>query len=148
MTVDPNSANGPDRGHRARPHTADVILEAWGPDLAVCCEEAATALLAVCLDPAVGGRVGRRRSHVMAGTAESLLLAVLDEVIFVLDTSIAVPVRVEVQRASDNGLDVHLEMAPRDSVAVTGPAPKAIAVGSLSIYDDESGARCSFLVDV
>ena len=33
------------RGHRNLPHTADVIIEAWGPDLAACAEEAVAALI-------------------------------------------------------------------------------------------------------
>lgn len=39
-----------ERGHRSVAHTADVILEAWGRDLAACCEEATAALTEVYLD--------------------------------------------------------------------------------------------------
>jgi SHS2 domain-containing protein len=35
----------PARGHRSLPHTADVIIDAWGPDQAACYEEAVAALV-------------------------------------------------------------------------------------------------------
>jgi hypothetical protein len=38
------------RGHRVLPHTADVIVEAWGPDLVSCCEEAVAGLAALYVD--------------------------------------------------------------------------------------------------
>jgi SHS2 domain-containing protein len=48
------------RGHRTLPHTADVILEAWGPDLATCCEEAVAALVETYADSQSATVVGER----------------------------------------------------------------------------------------
>ena len=70
------------RGHRALPHTADVILEAWGPDFASCCEEAVAALADVYVDAGRADAVEQRSVHLGPGSEESLLLEVLEEVIF------------------------------------------------------------------
>lgn len=82
------------------------------------------------------------------GRAEDLLLALLDEVIFVLDTSVNVPVAARVQAAEGDGLVVELELAPPDAVEPTGAVPKAISRSGLLFEVTPSGARCAFLVDV
>ena len=57
MAADPIS------GHRLHPHTADVIVEAGGPDDLACAQEAARALIEICVsgepDPEAGLRVSR-----------------------------------------------------------------------------------------
>jgi SHS2 domain-containing protein len=136
------------RGHRALPHTADVILEAWAPDLATCCEEAVAALVAVYVD-AGGARVAERRQvHVPPGSGESLLLAVLDEVIFTLDTAEDVPVGAAVRAADDGGLDLTLILADPQAVTPTGSVPKAVSRSELEVDSQADRVRCRFLVDV
>jgi SHS2 domain-containing protein len=135
------------RGHRALPHTADVILEAWGPDLASCCEEAVSALTEVCVDAGTAGVVDRRRFHARPGSPESLVLDVLEEVIFTLDTAEAVPVRAVVAVAGDGGLDVDLVLAAREDVTATGAVPKAVS-RSLELEARPGTVVCRFLVDV
>lgn len=136
-------------GHRVvLPHTADVILEAWGPDLASCCEEAVAALADVYVDAGTADIVERRQLHVRPGSDDSLLLGVLEEVIFTLDTSEAVPVRAEVSAAGDGGFDLVLVLADPEVVTAAGAAPKAVSRSELEV-DSRSGiVRCRFLVDV
>lgn len=136
-----------DRGHGVLPHTADVILEAWGPDLASCCEEAVAALADVYVD-GWADAVEHRSVHLGAGSEESLLLELLDEVIFTLDTAEAVPVRAEVTLADDAGLDVVLSLANRRAVTPTGSVPKAVSRSELVVDARATGVRCRFLVDV
>jgi SHS2 domain-containing protein len=136
------------RGHRVVSHTADVILEAWGPDLAVCCEEAVAALAATYVETAGAGVVGRRRVHLAPAPEESLLLAVLEELIFTLDTAEAVPVRAEVGRAADGGLDVVLVLVERNRVTGTGAVPKAVSRSELVVESGPGRTSCRFLVDV
>jgi SHS2 domain-containing protein len=137
-----------ERGHRVLPHTADVILEAWGPDFASCCEEAVAALADVYVDAGRADTVERRQVHLGAGSEESLLLEVLEEVIFTLDTADAVPVRAEVRVADDAGLDVVLSLAERRTVTPTGSVPKAVSRSELVVDSQATGVRCRFLVDV
>ena len=147
-----------DRGHRVEPHTADVILHAWGPDFPACCEEAAMALLAICVDvsdaddaadpadasanaPAIRVRIG-------PGAVDSMLLDLLDELVFVLDTESTVPRRIRVDRDPGGGLVADLEMVDRAFVEVIGSAPKAVSRSELTVEEGVDGVRCSFLVDV
>lgn len=137
------------RGHRTVPHTADVILEAWGPDASSCCEEAVAALATVYVEPGDHPVAETHGLRLAPGRAEDLLLALLDEVIFVLDTSVNVPVAARVQvAAEEEGLEVELELAPPDAVEPTGAVPKAISRSGLLFDVTPSGARCAFLVDV
>jgi protein archease len=138
-----------ERGHREWSHTADVILEAWGPDLVSCCEEACAALVATfaAIDDAVPV-VSEHSVHLSAGSPESLLLAVLEEVIFVLDTADAVPIGATVRPAPDGGLDVVLSMAERAAVEGTGAVPKAVSRSALRVDEAPGRVRCRFLVDV
>lgn len=136
------------RGHNLLPHTADVIVEAWGPDFAACCEEAVAALADVYVDAGRADTVEQRKVHLGAGSEESLLLDVLEEVIFTLDTAEAVPVRADVSVADDAGLDVVLALADRRAVTPTGSVPKAVSRSELTVDSQAAGVRCRFLVDV
>jgi SHS2 domain-containing protein len=136
------------RGHRSLPHTADVILQSWGPDVAACCEEAVAGLVALYVDAPGGAIVETRTRHLRPDAADAMLMELLEEVIFTLDTAQTVPVRAQVREAADGGLDVVLELAARGSVEPTGAVPKAISRSGLRFEVDQRGARCSFLVDV
>ena len=130
------------------PHTADVILEAWGPDFAACCEEAAAALVELYVAPGAAPEVTTRVVHLHAGPAEELLIALLEEVIFTLDTADVVPVGAGVTSSADHGLDVVLQLAERRAVAPTGAVPKAVSRSELKVLPRAHGVRCRFLVDV
>lgn len=134
-------------GHRTLPHTADVILEAWGPDVSSCCEQAVAALVDTYVAAGGGAVVAERRFRVAPGPAEDAVLAVLDEVIFVLDTADAVPVAAEV-RPGGGGLDVVLRLADRGSVEPTGAVPKAVSRSGLAVDAAPGRVSCRFLVDV
>ncbi len=136
------------RGHRVVPHTADVILEAWAPDLAACCEEAVAALASLYVDTAGGEEVDRRSLHLAPGRDDDMLLDVLEAAIFTLDTAEGVPVRAEIGVASDSGLDVALVLADPATVAATGAVPKAVSRSELAVAAGPGGVRCRFLVDV
>lgn len=136
------------RGHRIVAHTADLILEAWGPDFASCCEEAIDALVSSFLQARRAHVLGHASVHLPSGADDALLLGVLEEVIFVLDTDVRVPIGAEVEVAGDGGLDVTLALTDRGSVRVTGASPKAISRSELAVERGLDGVRCRFLVDV
>ena len=130
------------------PHTADVILQAWGPDLASCCEEAVAALLAICLNGSEAAVAGQLEFTVPAGPADAMLLDLLDEVIYVLDTEPKVPIRAEATAQSDGAMKVELQLADREAVESTGSGPKAVSRSELSVENRPGQTHCSFLVDV
>lgn len=136
-------------------HTADVILQAWGPDLASCCEEAVAALVATFVaavpeDMAVvpEGMAAEHRAHLAAASPETLLLAILDEVIFTLDTAEAVPVAAQVRDDGRGGLDVVLRLADRRGLEPTGAVPKAVSRSELQVDVEPARVFCRFLVDL
>lgn len=107
------------------------------------------ALVTVYLEPRDHGMTETRNLRLARGRVEDLLLALLDEVIFVLDTSVNVPVAARVESTAEpGGLDVEIELAPPDAVEPTGAVPKAISRSGLVFDVTPSGARCTFLVDV
>ena len=138
----------PDHGHRTIAHTADVIIEAWAVDFEACCREAVVGLIQSCVDASTASPCGTHRFTVRPDSPDVVLLHVLDEVIFVLDTEMAVPVGADVLAAPDGGLEVELTMAERHTVTPTGSAPKAVSLSGLTVVEEDGRVRCSFLVDV
>jgi SHS2 domain-containing protein len=142
------SVAGSSRGHCQLSHTADVILEAWGDDLASCLEEAVAALVDLYVDPSEADVVERRPVRVQPGPDQSLVVDVLDEVVFTLDTADGVPIGAEVSTASDGGLDVVLILADPGTVTATGAVPKAVSRSELQVDLRAGVVRCRVLVDV
>lgn len=137
-----------DHGHRTIPHTADVIIESWAADFETCCREAVVGLIEVCVDGS-RARVCDRRPFVVApDSPDAMLLEVLEEVIFVLDTDPAVPVAAAVVPGPGGGLEVELTLAERHTVRPTGSAPKAVSRSGLTVVEEDGRFRCSFLIDV
>jgi SHS2 domain-containing protein len=128
-----------------------VIIEAWGPDLAACVEEAIAALISICVDARSASIEHTRSVRIGPGSYESVLLAALDEVIFTFDTSPDVPVGADVFLRGgdvDAHLDLELDLAAPSSVEHTGAGPKAISRSGLEVDSSPGEVRCSFLVDV
>ncbi|MDH3681918.1 MAG: archease [Acidimicrobiia bacterium] len=136
------------QGHRTLPHTADVIVEAWAPDFATCCAEAVQGLLGLCVDGSTAQPSGRHAFVVAGAEAEIVLLGVLDEVIFVLDTMPDVPVRANAGKRESGELDMELHLASRASVEWIGSTPKAVSRSELTVEESPGRVRCTFLVDV
>jgi SHS2 domain-containing protein len=137
------------RGHRTVPHTADLRIEAWGPAREDCLAEAVRGLVASF------AAVGSLRAsdslalHLTAGSDEDLLVAVLDEVIYRLDTDGRVPVGVDVRRAPEGGVLACFAVAPVAEAQIIGAAPKAVSLHELRCGPDAAGRwSCSVTVDV
>lgn len=129
------------------PHTADLRIEAWAPSRERCVAEAVAAMVDSFADVArtepattIGFRVG-------PGADEDLLVAVLDEVIYRMDTSDQLPVDAEVA-AVDGGLDVRLRMIGTDRMELMGAVPKAVSLHELRFERGESGWSCGVTLDV
>lgn len=137
-----------ERGHRVVPHTADVRLEAWAPTVAACLEEAAAGLLGVCFDPGGAEPVDTTTISVPGGPLDAMLLDLLDELIFVLDTVSLVPIAASAREDRDGGVAVELDLAPRSAVEAVGAVPKGISRSEVQAERQPEGVHCSFLVDV
>lgn len=136
-----------ERGYEVRAHTADEILEAWGPSREACLEEAVHALVESFAD--VSGAGWCRYLEVpLAGDDVELLVGLLDEVIFRLDADDGVPVRVRV-RKTRGGVLVDLWLADRRRVTGVGAAPKGVSYSGLEFDEDDAGQwHCRAIVDV
>jgi SHS2 domain-containing protein len=129
-------------------HTADVVVEAWAPDLGGCLEEAVAGLVAVYAEVDAGTPQSPLPVELGPGAAQEQLLVLLDEVVFVLDTAEGVPVAAEVRCRDDGGLDATLWTVPRDRVVPVGSVPKAIARSELAMVERPGHVWCRYLVDV
>ncbi|EUA04090.1 hypothetical protein I545_5294 [Mycobacterium kansasii 662] len=88
-----------------------------------------------------------RRRRVTANSDDSLLVAALDEVIYLLDTTGQAPVELMLSEA-DGGVDMTLEMVDAGAVPQVGAVPKAVSLNDLCLVRGEHGWRCSVTVDV
>lgn len=129
------------------PHTADVIVEAWGATRLECMEEAVRALV---------DSFARVTTSVTNSVPvvfderddEALLLAVLDEVIYVVEVLGVIPADVVLDETEDGSVVGFMDLAPLSAVEVHGSAPKGVSLSELSVGRDERGWRCRATIDV
>ncbi|MCW3845382.1 archease [Micromonospora yasonensis] len=138
----------PPRGHRNVPHTADVRIEAWAPDREGCVAEAVSALVGTFVDATGVNPEAETEHRVPPGDDPDLLVAVLDEVIFRLETEGQVPLETEVRAADDEGLLVRWRVADTDAVEAVGAVPKAVSLHELRFGPDGAGWSCAVTLDV
>jgi SHS2 domain-containing protein len=136
------------RGHRTLPHTADLVIEAWGESREACFEEAVRGLVATYVDTA--GAVPTETVEVEVPPAADdteLLVQVLEEVVVLGEVRDLVPVDV---RAAPRGRGIALRFAaaPIEAERVLGAAPKATARSDLVFAETPDGWRCRATIDV
>jgi SHS2 domain-containing protein len=145
-----NGGNGVRRaaGHRLAPHTADCVIEAWGPDRISCLVEALRALVDVFAEP-TDSPVTRTLAVLANEASDSqVLVALLEEVIYVIDVFAVVPVRFDLAETESGGVAGNIGVVPADQVETVGPVPKAVSYHGLQL-DNEGGTwRCRVVVDV
>jgi SHS2 domain-containing protein len=135
-------------GHRLMPHTADLTVTSWAPSREECLVEAVHGLVDSFADTGGVGPVRRVPFSCSAGPDTEVLVRLLEEVIYLLDTADVVPVHVVAARSSGGGLTGHFDVADRGAVRPVGPAPKAVTRHHLSLASDAGTWRCSVTVDV
>ncbi|TWJ29133.1 SHS2 domain-containing protein [Micromonospora sagamiensis] len=128
------------------PHTADVRVEAWAPTREECVAEAVAALVECFADPGGAAPTGTGGFDVPAGRDEDLLVGVLDEVVFRLETEGTLPVATEV--SGDGGLRVRWRTVGTDAVELVGAVPKAVSLHGLRFDRDATGWSCAVTLDV
>ena len=137
----------PASGHLVAPHTADVIVEGWGASRIECLVEAVRALVESFAQ--VTASVTNPVPVVFDEQEdEALLLALLDEVIYVIDVLGAVPANVVLDETEDGSVVGFLDLAPLSAVEVHGSAPKGVSLSELSVTRDGRRWRCRATIDV
>ncbi|WBB68612.1 archease [Micromonospora sp. WMMD812] len=137
-----------ERGHRCVPHTADVRIEAWAPTREACVAEAVAALVDTFTDT-TGARPGPEREfRAPAADDEDLLVSVLDEVIYRMDTADELPLVTEVTDDGAGGLLVRWRMTGTDAVELIGAVPKAVSLHELRFAPDGGRWSCAVTLDV
>jgi SHS2 domain-containing protein len=135
------------RGHALRAHTADLIVEAWGPTREVCIEQAVLGLVASFAQVANGASTSDVEVELTGGDAD-LLVAALDEVVYRLDADDAIPATVCV-RPSAGGVTLVLSLVDRRWAEPIGAAPKGVSHSGLEFGASGDGMwRCRVTIDV
>lgn len=133
------------------PHTADLRIEAWAPSREACLAEAVRALVGTVVDTSGAEPAGHWEQVLAAGRDDDLLAAVLDEVIFRMDTTGQVPLTVAVTPAGAGaGAGVRLACTVADAARLpqVGAAPKAVALNGLRLAPGPRGWECAVTVDL
>ncbi len=135
-------------GHRLLPHTADCIVEAWGPDRASCLAEALTCLVRSFAEVPDAAAARVLPLAASPGGSEDALVSLMEDVIYAVDVFDVVPVRFHLAETEDGGIAGDMEVVPSDHAAIVGPVPKGVSYHGLSVGPAEGGWRCRVLVDV
>ncbi|MER5206019.1 archease [Streptomyces sp. NPDC002825] len=134
-------------GYRGVPHTADLRVEAWAPTREECLAQAVRGVCASFLDVSGATVVRRREVDVRADRDEDVLVALLEEVVYRLDTDSEVPIDAELAPV-DGGVRGVLWMADAGALPVTGAAPKAVTLHELAMTRGTDGWTCAVTLDV
>jgi len=149
VSREPDTSHHAGRGHRLVAHTADCMLEAWGENRAACLAEAMAALVEVFAE--VHDDAPTQRVMPLAATASAdvdVLVALLEEVIYVADVFGAVPVRFHVAEAEDGGVAGDMVVVDAGDVELIGPVPKAVSYHHLDMGEHDGRWSCRAVVDV
>lgn len=134
-------------GHRTVPHTADLRVEAWASTREGCIAQAVLGTVASFLDTTSVHPERTHRCQLGGHSDEDLLVAVLDEVIYLLDTENQAPIDVELDPI-DAGLDVRFAVCDATKLPQIGAVPKAVSLHELCLAPGPRGWRCSVTLDV
>jgi SHS2 domain-containing protein len=134
-------------GHRTVPHTADLRIEAWAPTRDGCIREAVLGVVESFLDTSSVGPRHARQRRLAADRDDDLLVAVLDDVIYLLDTAGEAPVDLRLTGV-DGAVDVDFAMVDATTLEQVGTVPKAVSLNELRLQQGEDGWRCSVTLDV
>lgn len=136
------------RGHRLLPHTADAIIEAWGPDRVTCVTEALLGLVESFARVSPDAPTRLVPLGAPEGKPADVLVTLLEGVIYWVDVDATVPVRFHLADSEKGGVSGQMEVVDAEHVEVVGPVPKAVSYHDLSIRPTAGGWRCHVLIDV
>lgn len=129
------------------PHTADLRIEAWAPTRDGCIRQAVLGTVESFLDLESAHAVHTRLRRLTADRDDDLLVAVLEEVIYLLDTVGETPVDLRL-RDVDGGVDVTFATTDASTLVQVGAVPKAVSLKELRFSQGRHGWRCAVALDV
>jgi SHS2 domain-containing protein len=135
-------------GYRVLPHTADTRIEAWAPARAACLEAAVCALVSTFADVTEMEAANSIEEEFDESTDKDLLVAVLEQVIYLVEVVDVVPVTVDFVDEKAGRLAGSFGVVPLEAVEICGPAPKAIALSDLAFQERDNEWRCLVTIDV
>lgn len=138
-------------GHRLAPHTADCVIEAWGPDRASCFTQALTALVEEFAGLPSGDLPPSEVLPLAAGrlAPEDALVSLVEDVLYAVDALAVVPIRFHLAETGHLGVAGEMEVVPVGEVEPRGPVPKAISYHGLTVERGEGGGwHCRAVIDV
>lgn len=135
------------RGHAVRAHTADAVIEAWGPTAAVCYEEAVAAFVEIFADTSTSPTGLPEAFDIGPGRPEDLLVLLLDEVLFDAEARGHVPTVTEVDVRGDHLVGTFTTV-PVEELDITGAIPKGVSYSGLEFRATDTGWHCRATVDV
>jgi len=135
-------------GWRLLPHTADAILEAWGPDRASCLSQALLGLVRSFAEVPDTAATQLLPIAAPPGGPEDVLVSLLEDLLYVVDVFAVVPVRFHLTETEGGGVAGDMEVVPAAEVEVVGPVPKGVSYHGLSMGPHDGGWRCHVLIDV
>lgn len=136
-----------DRGHAVRSHTADTVIEAWGPTAAACYEEAVDAFVDIFADTDASAAGSAEAFEVGPGRPDDLLVLLLEEVLFDADARGHVPTHTAVEVRGDR-LAGRFTTLSIEELDITGAIPKGVSYSDLEFGPTETGWHCRATVDV
>jgi SHS2 domain-containing protein len=140
--------SAPESGRRNLPHTADIIIEAWAPSREACLAQAVLALVESFADVSGAGATQQVPLRIAPADDEELLVALLEEVVYIVEVLQVIPVDVHVEGASDGGLAGRFDVVPLSAASSVGAAPKAITRSGLKFEAGDPLWTCRAVVDV
>lgn len=134
-------------GHRLLPHTGDCIVEAWGPDRAACLVEALSGLVETFADVPDEAIQYLLPIGASGEDPQDELLALLEEVIYVVDVFGVVPTHFHLAVTDDGAVSGDMEVVPVNRVTLTGPPPRSVEHHELSITEHVGQWNCRAVVE-
>lgn len=136
-------------GYVVRPHTADVIVEAWAPSRASCLEELVRGVVATFADSGHAPPTFDMPLEVNAALDEDVVVALLDDVLYLLDADGLVVVDVSLEEDEEDGsFEGGFRVTPVGEVIPTGAPPKGVSRSDLYFGREDSTWRCRVILDV
>jgi SHS2 domain-containing protein len=134
-------------GHHVLTHAGDVTIEAWAPSRSGCLEELVRGVVETFADASNATATRELPFQVGAARDEEVVLSVLDDVYFLLDSDGLVVVDIALNE-EDGKLNGTYFVAPVDAVVHSGSAPRGILRSDVKFALDGQTWRGRVIVDV
>jgi len=139
----------PMSGFRLLEHTADIGIEAWGPTQSNLFEQAALGLRHLLVGTSQVTHNQQHQVHLDAEDAGELLVAWLNEIIFLFETQNLIPGEFRVERTNENELRAVIHAEPYTPERhVVEHQVKAATYHQLSLEQGSDGWHARIYLDL